>query len=221
MMIEWQGIWLPDGDTHFIDWMTSSGHTRDGRPTYQYQKYELALSLCQQRRTAIDIGAHVGPWTRVMALDFEFVQAFEPMAEFGECWRKNMAGSDNADLQAVALGNEKMTVSIVREAGNLGMSHVGENGLPAEMARLDDFDLQDVDFIKIDCEGYELFVLEGGAETLKRCRPVVCVEQKPGHGARYGLADTAAVDYLESLGASLHGEYLGDYFLSWQGSEDG
>jgi hypothetical protein len=83
------------------------------------------------------------------------------------------------------------------------------------MHRLDEFDLQDVDFIKIDTEGHELFVLKGARDTLERCKPCVMVEQKPGKAQQFGLPQTAAVDYLRELGAVLRGELSGDYILSW------
>jgi hypothetical protein len=89
----------------------------------------------------------------------------------------------------------------------------GEGDIP--LKRLDSFDLHDVDFIKLDCEGFEVFALRGGEETLKRCHPVVCVEQKPGRAQKFGLQETEAVTYLQSLGAKLLHKMSGDYILGW------
>ena len=83
------------------------------------------------------------------------------------------------------------------------------------MRRLDDFNFQDVDFLKIDCEGYELFVLRGATELLKRCRPCIIVEQKPGNAQKFGLQETEAVPYLQSLGAVLRAVKSGDFVMSW------
>lgn len=41
---------------------------------------------------------------------------------------------------------------------------------------LDDFTFEDVGFIKVDVEGYEFKVLQGGIETIKKSRPVVQLE---------------------------------------------
>jgi hypothetical protein len=82
------------------------------------------------------------------------------------------------------------------------------------MKTLDSFNLNDVDLIKIDCEGYELFVIQGGIETIKRCRPAIIVEQKPGHGEAYGLSDTEAVSFLKDMGYKLVKEMAGDYILT-------
>ena len=173
------------------------------------------MEMVKDRRVAVDIGAHVGLWSRVMALDFERVHAFEPLPDHTVCWRRNMEAFDNAELHVVALGTEEKTVSLVTEATRTGDTHVGGQRGSVPMTRLDSFGLDNVDFIKVDCEGYELFALQGGEETLKRCRPVICVEQKPGHAGRFGLADTQALDYLESLGALRQGDIEGDFFMSW------
>jgi hypothetical protein len=50
---------------------------------------------------------------------------------------------------------------------------------------------------------------------LKRCKPCVMVEQKPGRAEKFGLARTEAVTYLQSLGAVLRKEMSGDYLLTW------
>lgn len=64
---------------------------------------------------------------------------------------------------------------------NTGMNRVvaveeGSGEESVEIRSLDSFDLDKVDFIKIDVEGGEQFVLEGAKETIRRCRPVLLVE---------------------------------------------
>jgi len=74
--------------------------------------------------------------------------------------------------------------------------------------------LADVDFIKIDCEGYEENVLRGAIETIKRDRPVIIVEQKRDMAtARFGLEPLGAVKFLQSLGYQVAQEISGDYLM--------
>jgi FkbM family methyltransferase len=80
---------------------------------------------------------------------------------------------------------------------------------------LDTFALTRIDFLKIDTEGYERHVLAGGLETIRRERPAVLVEQKPGLAQRFGLPETGAVRLLQQEGARLHWEQAGDYFLTF------
>lgn len=80
---------------------------------------------------------------------------------------------------------------------------------------IDSYNFQNVSFIKIDCEGFEYFVLKGAEETLRRCKPVVIVEQKPTLARKYGLGDRDGVKYLESLGAKLRRNMANDFLMSW------
>lgn len=212
-MIKFDAWMLPDGETHLSGWMTQVNRRVDGRLAYQYHKYEVALALCGQRQTAIDIGAHVGLLSYWMARDFKNVAAFEPVAAHRECFAVNVPAS-NVTLHACALGEHDAMVSIKTAPTSSGDSVVsGAGDIP--MYRLDDFHLADVSFAKLDLEGGELFALRGGEETIKRCRPVVMVEQKAGHGASFGISDTAAVDYLHSLGMKTRQVISGDYIMSF------
>jgi len=53
-----------------------------------------------------------------------------------------------------------------------------------------------VDFIKIDVEGYELAVLRGAADTLKRYRPTLLFECTRGGLSRSGFTSTQIFDFL-------------------------
>lgn len=212
-MIQHQGIWLPDGETHLTEWMSKSGEMVDGKGTYQIRKLRKALEYCTNYRTAVDVGAHVGMWSMQLVKEFDRLYAFEPVRAHWECFIRNLAGK-YVVLNNVALGEKAQQVGIHTAPTSSGDSWVkGEGSI--EMRTLDSFELQDVDFIKIDCEGYEKFVLLGGEETIKRCRPCIIVEQKPGHAQRFGLGERDAVAYLQSLGAVLRAEMSGDFIMSF------
>lgn len=211
------GVWLPDHEQHLIDWMLHPKNKVmiNGRLAYQWKKQQAAMSFVKKFRTAVDVGAHCGLWSMHLAERFQAVHAFEPVAEHRECFEKNLEGAKVKPLlYALALGDEIKTVSIHTSNKSSGDSWVdGEGNIP--MRRLDEYDLQDVDFIKLDCEGYELFALRGGEETLIRCRPCVIVEQKPGRAEKYQLKQAEAVDYLRGLGAVLRREISGDFIMTW------
>jgi hypothetical protein len=65
-------------------------------------------------------------------------------------------------------------------------------------------DLPDVSFVKIDVEGYELPVLEGAEKTIRRCRPLILVEQGGNEEKHFGRPRNEASAFLESLGMRLH-----------------
>jgi FkbM family methyltransferase len=215
-MIEIGGVWLPDGETHLVEWMRKTNRIVDGKLTYQYHKLEEALRWVKQFRVAVDVGAHCGLWAMHLAKAFQTLHAFEPVAAHRECLLSNLAGAPNVHLYPAALGECDGRVSIHTAPTSSGDSWVDlsrDGDIP--LIRLDPLLLQEVDFIKLDCEGYELFALRGGEETLLRCRPCVIVEQKPGRAQKYGRAETEAVSYLQGLGAKLRREMSGDFILSW------
>lgn len=213
---------LPDREEHLQEWMTKTNQrTFGGRLAYQLNKYELAMRQlpASRRRVAIDIGAHVGLWSWNMAHDFAQVKAFEPYPDHIECYKVNMELCTNFNLYLTALGDKDGTVTIkTRTRNSSGDTGIEPDGLSVNIHRLDDYNFENVDFIKVDCEGYEYFVLKGATETLKRCKPVVIVEQK-GFETKYGLLPAQAVQLLCDLGATVKAQYSGDYVCSWEKGE--
>jgi FkbM family methyltransferase len=219
-MFQHQGVWLPDGEKHFPEWMTRNGEIVDGRGTYQIKKIRAALSHCRSFRTAVDVGGHVGLWSMRLVKTFQVVHAFEPMAVFRECFERNLAGEVNrVVLYPVALGRERGRVSMAYDPADSGGTHVDAAvaGGDAEMLPLDEYDFSDVDLVKIDCEGFEHHVIAGARETLLRCRPCVIVEQKPHKlGPNFGIKGTPAVDALRQLGWIVQREIGGDYIMTFK-----
>ncbi len=128
-------------------------------------------------------------------------------------------------MHEIALGAENGKAEMVLRPATSFKARIrtkeeGE-GFPVEVRTLDSFELHDVDLIKIDCEGYELFVLQGGEETIRRERPTVFVEQKIGNLFRYGQPasyrkETQAVELLKSWGAKYLHDMGGDWCMGWE-----
>ena len=81
------------------------------------------------------------------------------------------------------------------------------------MITLDSLKLKDVDFLKIDCEGYEENVIRGGIETITASKPVIIVEQKRDMAEKLGLPTLGAVDLLKTLGYRVVDELAEDYIM--------
>ena len=142
------------------------------------------------RGTAIDVGANEGPYSYALAKLFDRVEAFEP---------NEIASADLQDydcpkinLHRVALsrseGERILHVPILAQGvAGLGWGSLEPETLPpsekvttqvVQARTLDSYGFENVVFIKIDVEGHELQVLEGAAETIARCRPVILLEIK-------------------------------------------
>lgn len=216
------GIWLPDHETYLIWELAAKG------PVYQREKQLACYSLARDRgRTglALDVGAHIGLWSVLMADHFERVVAFEPVQEHCDCFAKNVI-KPNVTLYRRAVGDRECHVQIVAKNGwslKTYTSPTVVKSLPRrprkqtpEFARciaLDSLYLAP-DFIKIDCEGYEYKVVAGALQTILRYKPIIMIEQKM-HGPRYGVSEMAAVELLQSLGAKIEFELNRDFCLAW------
>jgi len=165
----------------------------------------------------VDVGSHTGLWSRPLAACFRHVTAFEPVPEHIECWFANVPG-ENTTLHEYALGDHAGEVSL-HTAGpsSSGDTYVQDGGEhSADMRTLDSFNLESVDFLKIDVEGFEKFVLLGGEKTVRCDKPCVVVEQKPNKGKQFGLGDHDAVLLLKSWGAEVVKEISGDFIMRWK-----
>lgn len=213
-------IWLPATEEHLVAHI-ERGPEFAGAGTYQLVKLQAAFPHIKNFRHAVDIGAHVGLWSRILARCFARLTAFEPIEHHRACFKENVPSGQGCEIElhpfALASTDELLRFAIAPD--NSGGTHVKleEDGSgPQVVARtLDSFALTQVDFLKIDCEGYEYFILKGAEETIRRDRPCIVVEQKPGKGSMYGLDDKEAVKLLQSWGAELKFEIAGDFCLVW------
>lgn len=199
--------WLPDQEQHLEDWILKWDD-------YQTPHRANALKHVKNWDVAVDIGAHVGLWSREFTEKFKWVIAFEPVAEHRECYEKNVT-NENRILYPYALGEKPGFVKMQTEEHSTGGTHVdpkAETG-DIEMRTLDSFEIPKIDFMKLDCEAYEIYVLKGARETLLRCKPVICIEQK--NQPYFGNPRYIASEYLMSLGAKPVSRFKDDCVFAW------
>lgn len=210
-----EGIWLPESDVHLAREIALPVNPRiGGKGTYQFNKYRAALEHVSGRFHAVDIGANVGLWSRVMVRDFLRVTAIEPVAEHVACFRRNVNGLRVRLIQA-ALGDECKPAFVDVPGDHIASAHMADAGEPVDMVTLDSLGLGHIDFLKIDVEGYELNAIRGGEKTIRNYRPVIIVEQKPDNAERYGLGQWDALELLKSWGMVEKKVIGGDHILTW------
>jgi FkbM family methyltransferase len=178
-MYQKHGFWFPDYDTHFAE-MLDKNIAKGKEPVYQEPVRKKSFEFVANKGVALDIGANVGLWTSDISKEFRKVIAYEPVADFRKCLQRNVS-LENVNIEACALGNENTFIDMIITEENTGHSHVnpeskGSGKIP--MYRLDDLELREVDYIKIDCEGYEYNILLGAEQTIKKFKPIIVIEQK-------------------------------------------
>ena len=138
----------------------------------------------------IHVGAHHGEEiSEYIENGVQDIVLFEPLSECFDVLAQKVA-TLNANIEGhqVALGsapgtatmylsdNEKQSSSILKPKVHLTHHpHVKFNGTEeVEVDLLDNFDTKDYNFLNMDVQGYELEVLKGATETLKRVDYVYC-----------------------------------------------
>jgi FkbM family methyltransferase len=211
------GWHLPAHEQHLQKWMANPknvGDKMNGRPGYQLKKQRKALSYVKQFRTACDVGGHVGFHSFNMAHAFAQVHSFEPVALHRKCFELNTAGLTNITLHAVALGKVEGSVSMNTEVGSSGNTTVGGKG-DIPMITLDSLGLEDVDYMKLDVEGWEANAILGAEQTIKTSHPVIMCEQKRTMSEAFGIPQKEAVAILLRWGYKEVAEISGDHILVW------
>ena len=216
-MYQAHGWFFADQDTHFSH-MIEKNIKKGGPAAYQEPVRKKSLEFVNDYGVAVDIGANVGLWSRDLAIKFARVIAIEPVVEFQECLRRNVP-MENIEVWPFALGTEDTTIDMIITEGNTGHSHINKDSVGSgkvEMKRLDSLDFDRIDYMKIDCEGYEMQILKGGENTLRTHQPIIVVEQKL-HTDTGITKETqyGCVELLKTWGARELGRVRNDCILGW------
>ena len=157
-------------------WVLYGQHTE---PTYledagngQQAQRDASLKYVKQWRVCLDIGSNIGQWTRPLAKRFQSVVCFEPNPNFRECFEKNIQ-EKNVLLWPYGLSNKEHKA---KQDFNSTVLH--EEDGDVDCRTLDSFGLTNVDFVKIDVDGFEIPLLNGARETLTKNDPVINIEMK-------------------------------------------
>lgn len=159
----------------------------------------------------LDIGANIGFHTLYFAELTSIsgkVLAFEPVPYNFEALKHNLELNltSNVEIYNIALSNknEQFKISADIHSSNPGSFNLfDQNGNTLINCRIGDEVLnliEKVDFIKIDVEGYEAFVIEGLIDTIKKYQPKIVFEFDRNYHIKTGLPDTFIFDLLNGVG---------------------
>jgi len=179
---------------------------------YDRQTLAVLNRVLRPDSNAVDVGAHrAGLLREIVRLAPRGRHlAVEPIPGLAAALRRNWP---MVEVRQAALGAEPSSVEFLHVVSDPGISgmrrtvNVNDDHrteiIKVPVERLDDLVPADrqLALIKIDVEGAEYGVLQGGAETIRRCRPVVVFECGLGAADKY-LAQPAEAtfDLLAVLG---------------------
>ncbi|MDQ2095256.1 FkbM family methyltransferase [Rhodalgimonas zhirmunskyi] len=159
-------------------------------------------------KSAIDCGANVGSYTRELSKVFAKTYSFEPSRDTFACLERNVYEWDiygRTHLYNAAVSDTRGYVGMGRDWGRLSITSrvKGRGDIPA--IPLDSLGLNDLGFLKLDVEGFELAALKGATKMIKTSKPVVFMEVKPKEEAK-SATPYAAQKYLLELGYEMVAE---------------
>lgn len=136
-----------------------------------------------KNKTVLDIGAAVGLYSTFWATKCKNLVAYEAVEPVYKQLKKLESKFDNVKTKNIAVGRQVGTVDFWVDDKRLSNSSfenlVGGQKVEVNVTTIDLERHENVGFIKVDVEGFELDVLEGGELTIDRDRPVCMVEIYP------------------------------------------
>jgi FkbM family methyltransferase len=169
-------------------------------------------------KRAIDIGANAGFYTYALSCLYDAIEVFEPQSWCTEniLSYSKLSGS-KINVYNIGLAdfhgslNLHIPVSegdysqVVKGVGNLTTGLGSFRNLEGEQKtievpvhKLDDYNFQDVSFIKIDVEGFESKVIAGASQTIMREKPILLIEIENRH--LEGKSITDIFDQISEFG---------------------
>ncbi len=168
------GVAIIEHDTHLSKWIVEHG---------RLDMNEGFLSLFRKHipegGVVFDVGAslgdHTATYSKFVGPSGE-VHAFEPNPPTFECLLHNMKHYKNVICHKYALGSRDSSCGIVEDE-NIGKAMIsGSGSIPVLPMDSCFYDLKRLDFVKIDAEGYEPHILDGGIHTFAKHRPAILME---------------------------------------------
>jgi FkbM family methyltransferase len=183
-----------------------------------------------EKAIIFDIGANIGIFSLSYAILFKAAQvySFEPVPFIYETLENNL--SANPDLSSriktfnFGLSNTSVELELsipsksqhqrydAKNDLNCGLFSVhgkSDNKILGKFVTLDSFfneqKLQGIDFMKIDVEGHEFEVLEGGKETIAQFKPIIFMEFNELTRTLSHRSMKMFEDFFEGQGYSLFG----------------
>lgn len=206
MKITNKGIAIIEADTHICKWIEENGRLdHDQNMLPQLDNY------IKEGDTVVDIGAYVGDHTIYYANkvgETGKVLAFEPNKDAFECLNHNLTNHKNTQCYYLAVGEKVGKISIDDSCVNKGMAYATQ-GSEVDVITLDLISLDRLDFLKIDCEGFELQVLRGGKRTIEHFMPIMLIEINDATLNRYGINRKEIFDLLTDYGYIYKNVYKG------------
>lgn len=207
-------FWVPDIDAAPGRNLERSEFGFGSKQGVQIDHLIRALELVPDRTVAVDGGANVGAWAKLMGAHFEQVHTFEPNPVVFECLARNiqewgLSPKVTAYPNGISDKHEFVSISTKDKNARTVTGRISGKG-NIECITIDSLNLADCSLLKLDVEGYEDKCLRGASETIGKFRPWIMIENRREKAGK----KTPAELVLDDFGYVLV-EKIGDDELDW------
>ena len=168
-------------------------------------------------------GCHIGSHTLKLASLCKQLYGFEPLPSSNKLLVDNISinNIDNVTIFNKGLSNiiskEKYQWISENNPGGAGLCNnclgdlsdfrntIGNEIINVDLTTIDSLNLDQLDFIKLDIEGYEKYAIEGGINTIKKCKPIITIESWKSHAGDVDINHTKEeFNMLIEIGYNMH-----------------
>ena len=178
----------------------------DGPVGDWFASHKALIDCVPNKRTVIQAGGALGLYPLLLSPIFKNVYTFEPSDISWHFLSKNIQSIGNITANKMALGSKQLDTasSLTVTPYNLGMNKIAEVGGNIKMVTIDSLNIQDVDLIWFDLEGFEYEALLGSEQTIREYMPIIGVENPT----------QPIVDFLVGIGYNTGTQSKMDVFFS-------
>lgn len=182
--------------------------------SYERKDFDAVSALVDPGSIVFDIGANIGWYSIALSKRVKDLQilAFEPLPKTYGYLKQNLELNHTNNIRALNFGlgkeeEEKIFYFYPAGSGNASLANLTSRKdveeVHCQVKVLDKFVSErnlGVDFIKCDVEGAELFVFEGGLDTLRKNKPIIFTEILRKWSAGFGYHPNQIINLLAEQG---------------------
>ena len=169
-MKQLKGWWLNDTDTQFEHYIKDGGYQTVHRNTILNHIVMNKHTL----KNCVDVGSHVGFWSKDFTELFNHTYAFDPMPIVRECYEKNITKS-NYTLYPYGLGSVNQKIKVLYYPEETGNTHASNEG------------------------NYEIEVVNGAKNLIEKYKPFIHIEAKKKVMVKQNITMTSIEELFESI----------------------
>jgi len=182
---------------------------------YEKEDTQMMYNLMTDNFTMFDIGANIGWYSIGIAKHKKNVNiySFEPIPKVFENLKSNLKLNKSTNIKIFNHGfynkNKQLTFYYYPDASGYSSNvpFPGKKGfekVQCELIILDEFvnknKISKIDFIKCDVEGAELFVFQGGVNSIKQFKPIILSEISRVNQSKFSYQPNDIIRFFKENG---------------------